>query len=143
MSDYFGYNKETQANKVVSSDNAIINVGKGQLGLVQQFNGTYSHQVEPRYEMGSSTLYWIQGKPSGQFQVSKLVGEEGILEAFKGDEACGDLRQLSVDLGGGTCSVGSRAINFSGAKLQSVSVNGNVGGLDIAESATFVVAEME
>ena len=142
--DYFGYNRQTQANQIISADNAIIDIGQGRIGLVQNFSGSYGHQVEPRFEMGSSTLFWVNGKPSGQFQVSKLVGREGILDSFKtGGDACGGLRQISVSLDGGSCAVeAGGGVNFNGAKLQSVSVNGSAGAFEIAESATFLVAEM-
>jgi hypothetical protein len=148
MSDYFGYTRQTQANQIISADNAVIDIGNGRLGLVQSFQGGYSHQVEPRFEMGSSTLFWVNGKPSGQFQVSKLVGREGILSEFRGgasggSDACGGLRQIAVSLDKASCDVqvGS-GVNFNGAKLQSVKVSGSAGAFEIAESATFVDAEL-
>ena len=144
MSDIFGYNRQTQANQIISSDNAVIDVGSGRLGLVQNFNASYAHQVEPRFEMGSSTLFWVNGKPSGQVQVSKLVGRDGLLSAFRtGGDACGGIRQITISMGGGSCGVsGGGGINFNGAKLQSVGVQGSAGAFEIAESATFVVAEL-
>jgi len=146
MSDYFGYTRDTQASQIISADNAIIDIGNGALGLVQNFSGSYQHQVEPRFEMGSSTLFWVNGKPSGQFQVSRLVGRDGILAGFRssgGSDACGGIRQLNVSLDGGSCGVqGGSGVSFSGAKLQSVSVQGQAGGFEIAESANFLVAEM-
>lgn len=142
--DFFGYNTPTQSNQIISADNAVIDLGNGRLGLVQQLSGTYGHQVESRFEFGSTTLFWVNGKPQGDFTVNKLVGREGILVDFRtGQDACGGLRQISVSLDGGTCEIEVGAgLNFNGAKLRQVSFQGTSGGFDITESANFVVAEM-
>ena len=144
MSDIFGYNRQTQANQIISSDNAVIDLGAGRIGLVQNYSASYNHQVEPRYEMGSSTLFWVTGKPSGQLQVSKLVGRDGLLTTFRtGEDACGGIRQLTTSLDGGSCQVrAGGGLNFNGAKLQGVGVQGSAGAFEIAESATFLVAEL-
>lgn len=142
--DFFGYNTPTQSNQIISADNAVIDLGNGRLGLVQQFSGSYGHQVETRFEIGSSTLYFVNGKPQGQFQVSKLVGREGILTEFRtGQDACGGLRQISVSLDGGACDIEvGPGLNFNGVKLRGVSFQGTSGGFEITESADFLVAQM-
>jgi hypothetical protein len=147
MADIFGYNRQTQANQIISSDNAVIDIGNGALGLVQNFEYSYAHQIEPRFEMGSSTLYWVNGKPSGSFSISKLVGREGLLSGIRqtgaSTDACGGLRQITVSLDGGSCAVeGGAGLNFNGAKLQSVGGRGSSGAFEILESATFLVAEL-
>lgn len=142
--DFYGYKTNIQNEQLSSSDNAIIDIGNGQLGLVQQWSGSYNHAVEQRFEFGSSTVYWVNGRPSGQFHIQKLVGREGLLTAFRtGQDACGGLRQIAVSLDGGSCSVEvGPGLIFSGAKLSQVAVSGQAGAFELAEQATFVVASM-
>lgn len=143
MSDYFGYSRDHKANEIISSDTAAISIGGDQFSIVQNYQASYQHRVEPRYELGSSDLFWVNGRPTGQVQISKLVGEDGLLRRFDGGEAaCGDLKNLSIDLDGGSCDQSGGGLSFAGAKLQQVSAQAQAGGLEISESATFMIAEM-
>lgn len=147
MSDYFGYKRSTQSDALVSADNAVIDLGSGRVGLVQGFEYNYAHEVDFRFEMGSSTAYFVNGKPRGSFSVSKLVGREGFLQNFGsasgGSDACGGLRTIDVSLDGESCQVtGGKGLNFGGCKLQSVGGRGSSGAFEIAETATFLVAEL-
>lgn len=147
MSDYFGYNRPVKTEQLPSADHAVLDIGNGRLGLIQGFSGSYEHQVQPRVEMGSSTLFWVTGQPMGSFTVNRLVGREGLLASFRNtggnSDACGGLRTLSISLDGGSCeAIAGAGVTMRGVKLQSVAFQGQAGGFDLSESATFLVAEM-
>ena len=145
MSDeYFGYNRDTKTTTIPSADNMVIKLDGNEIGLAQSFQGQYQHRVEPRFELGSSTLYWVNGQPQGEVSVQRLVSSgQGLLSAFRsGGDACGKLRSLVIEGNSGSCPnlklEGS--LNFRNGVLSSVQVSGQAGGLDISENATFVVA---
>lgn len=142
MADIFGYSREVQSDSIVSSDFAKISVG-GQIGLVQQFNATYQRRIEPRFEVGSSNLYWVHGQPQGSIQLSKLVGTGGLLEGIS-LEQCGKIDSVSLDItGGGACAPGGQgSLSFSGAMVQSINFVAQASNLDITTGVTILCAEM-
>lgn len=145
MKDFFGYNRQVKEKELLSADFATLDIGNGKMGLVQNVQAAYQHRVEPRFEAGSSTLYWVNGQPSGNMTVGRLVGRSGLFAGVsRGNAACGDLKKLTISLDGdGQCAIrASGGLKFDGAMLQGVSISYGAGALDIQDSLSFVVATM-
>jgi len=143
MADIFGYNRTIQEDSIVSSDFAKITVGTN-MGLIQQFNATYQRRIEPRFEVGSSDLYWVHGQPQGQIQVQKLVGTDGILGGINLTR-CGKINSISINIKPGSACApgGSGGISFDGAMIQSVNFTAQASNLDISTGLTILCAEMK
>ena len=145
--DFFGYQRELVGqNHLISSDYTSIFIpapnGNGRLGLVQGSQLTYGHRVMPRFEGGSSELYWVTGQPSGALQVGRLVGNNGVLASLRPESNPGSIRKAvlsSVEFKVGRASLSGvttsqDVIVLRGCVMENVSWNFNVGGLDVAES---------
>lgn len=144
MENYLGYTRPVKTDQLASSDNLIIDMGQGRVSLVQQFQASFEHDVQLRYEMGSSTAYFNNGRPIGALSVGTLIGRAGILKTFDGSSAaCGELKAITISLDGGPCAINAGpGRSFRNAKLRSVSMQGQANNFDLAESAEFVVADM-
>jgi len=94
--DFFGYKRNINAKEILSSDFALIGVkGSDTMGLVQGAQMSYQQRVEPRFEAGSSDLYWVNGQPSGQMRIDRLVGKSGIFHNVSRN-GCGELQTISM-----------------------------------------------
>lgn len=49
----------------------------GVKALVQNCSVQYSMEFRDIYELGSSNLYYVQGRPRGQMSVGRIIGEIG------------------------------------------------------------------
>lgn len=92
--DLFG-RRQLQYGGSFAADAAIINFsftnnGKDQAGaqtgwvglLVQQISVGYNQRMTRAYELGSQKVYFIVGRPQGQFQMQRLVGPSPLVAAF-------------------------------------------------------------
>lgn len=95
--DFFGYTRSKAGQYLYSSDYAAVyfgsqipsttgaNVSSGhgvKAGLVQNCSVAYQQTVQPRFEGGSSELYWVAGQSLGTIQVGRLIGQAGILNGI-------------------------------------------------------------
>jgi hypothetical protein len=144
--DLFGYKRDTQAKEILSTDYAVLSVGDEKAKLVQSVRASYSHRVEPRYEAGSSSLYWVNGQPTGSVAISRVIGSKGWLSQFiDNNAACAFLSPLSVSLDGeGHCelSTENKTLKMEDSILASVDFSFSAGQLDIQESVNIMVAKM-
>lgn len=92
--DLFG-RRQLQYGGSFAADAAIINfsftgnsgAGVGsQVGwvglLVQQLTAGYSQRMTRAYELGSQKVYFIVGRPQGQFSMQRLIGPSALMSAF-------------------------------------------------------------
>ena len=145
MADIFGYNQEVKAGEIVASKDVIVQIDSGRTALVQSVQGTYQHQVQPQFEIGSSTMYLVNGQPQGNLTLSTLVGKSGwITGLLSGKPACGDMSSLKFTISNSDCnfSVGSPILRFEHALAQSYSFAINSGQLTITQSASFVCGKL-
>lgn len=149
--DFFGYSRDVKPNgQLVSSEFATIAIGGGdKIPLVQQVSATYEHQVMPKFESGSPTLFWLTGQAQGTIAFSRLIGQEGFLSSLKGlSGQCGSLIGVTLGLDGkGACSAASTPsggkAKFSGAIPQQISINWTAGALEVQEGATIRVSTLD
>jgi hypothetical protein len=79
--DIFGYSRDPKPQAVFSSDNALLQFGTSSQNLtdavgflVQQWNVTYQQQVQEIFELGSSNLFWVKGRPTGAGSLARVIG---------------------------------------------------------------------
>lgn len=145
--DFFSYTGDVKSKQVIAARNAAIDLGAGKIALVQSVQGSYGHQVQPVYEAGSSSVYFVNGNPQGQFSYTALVGTQGWFAGLPTTGACATLRTINIDLisDNPECDAtvtSSSNIKFEGAILTQVSFQIQAGQLQISNSGTFTCAKM-
>lgn len=159
-SDFFGYSREKVGSFLLSADYASLyfaNIPGGtavaaqKAGLVQNATLAYQQQVQPRFETGSHELFWLTGQSLGTLQVSRLVGEKGILDGVSVNNNSNNLRKgligsVEMKLGrqGLTgLTVKQQVIALSGCVMGNIGLGWGVGGFDVQESFSVSVALMK
>jgi hypothetical protein len=127
MSDIFGYDRGPKARGVFSSENSSLNFGSAgsEPGfLVQNWNVTYTQQVQELFEIGSNALYWAKGRPVGNGTIGRIVGDKGVATAVglfptEAYDICHGGEELVLSATGGHCESGAytEAILNQGVKL--------------------------
>lgn len=148
MTDIFGYKKVIKpVGELANARHATLNLGDGPLNLIQSVQWSYTNQMQPRYESGSSTVFWQQGHSQGVLRANKLVGKEGFLSAFRNviKNACtGQLRPVHLSVGDGDACVEAKfsgvSLTLDGVIATSVGGSWNTNQLDVMESIEFLVA---
>lgn len=151
--DLFGYQKERVGDFIYSSDyaslffanaNTATNTTAGKAGMVQSVSINYQHNVQPRFETGSHSLYWTSGQSIGEVQVGRLVGDAGLLNGIQPGRSPNDLRKGI--LGHVEAKIGRQGITgialkqdvlvLSGCVMRGYGLSWSVGGVDIQEGIT-------
>lgn len=144
--DIFGYDRSVNSKEILSADFATLSFGDEKAKLVQQVQGSYQHKVEPRFETGSSALYWVNGQPMGQLQMGSVVGSKGWFQKItEKDAACALLEPITVRLNGDNrcdLEISNDTLKLEDALLQSVNFSFSAGDLDISEQATIMVSKI-
>jgi hypothetical protein len=144
--DFLGYDRTTQSKEILSADFATIAFGDEKAKLVQSVNGSYGHRVEPRFEAGSSTLYWVNGQPSGQVQMGRLVGTKGWFNDFRdSNAACALFQPITVRLDAeNNCDydIEHGTIKMEDVILENINFSYSAGQLDISEQIQLRVSKM-
>lgn len=147
--DIFNYDVDVKEKQIVAARNAALDLGNGKIALVQTFQGSYGHQVEPVYEAGSSSVYFVNGNPQGTFTYTTLVGTDGwfanIIDA-KG-KACAELKTVNIDLTNANedCDVQvsmNTNLKMEGVLLQQIGFSLQAGGLRIENNGTFICGKL-
>ena len=168
--DFFGYARQQAGSYIYSSDYAAVYFENSQgaspaatasrAGLVQNATCAYQHNVQPRFEGGSSELYWLAGQSMGTLQLGRLIGDSGILNnvvlGLGGEGA--DLRNgilggVDFKIGrkgvGGSSNPATRALAtqsilvLRGCVLSGYGASFSTGGLEVQEAMTIQVALMK
>ena len=145
MADIFGYNQEVKAGEIVASKDVIVQIDSGRTALVQTVNGNYGHTVSPQFEIGSSTMYLVNGQPQGSLDMQTFVGKSGWIEGLlSGKPACGDLSSLQFTISNTDCnlSVGKPILRFESALATSYSFSIMSGQLTVTQSVRFVCGKL-
>ena len=151
MKDFYGYERDVKANGyLMSSEFATIAIGgAARIPLVQQVTAQYQHQVTPKFESGSPTLFWLTGQPQGTVSFARLVGQEGFLTSLKAlANSCGSLIGVTLGLDGtggcvGAGSTSATKARFSGAVPDAIQISWAAGSLEVQEGATIRVAMLD
>lgn len=143
MPDIFNYeNPVNLSGAIASSDFATVILDGAKASLTQTLNCSYQQQVQEITQVGDPSVYWMPGRPSGSVEISKLVGDGGFFDGWKGKE-CGKIASVNVATQGGKCGfTGNGVLAFSGGVIESVSLTMNNGQMAIAETAKIKVSNL-
>ena len=137
IKDIFGYKRNPKPEGVFSSEESLLTFGTTDLSkaigyLVQSWNVAYQQQVQEIFEIGSSALYWMKGRPQGNGALGRIVGEKAAdtpdnpqlfpREAF---DLCDGGVLLVIKAKSGACGNRSGGTQFAGsfAGTQAVSLS--------------------
>lgn len=85
--DIFGYKRNPKPKGVFSTEDSLLTFGNvsDPVGyLVQSWNFTYNQDVQELFEIGSNALYWSKGRPVGQGQISRVIGDVDVSSGNSG-----------------------------------------------------------
>ena len=151
-----GYHRDNKTERLISSDYAALSFTeggkKGKIKLVQNAQLNYGHQVIPRFEAGSSELYWVTGQAQGRINIGRAVSSAGIFSNIEPqDAATGTLVGFSLEVkdtaGGGSIAgvegiTGEKSVSFKGGVIVNLTANITTGNLDVAEGIEIAFADM-
>ncbi len=127
--------------QVASSEYALVTIG-ARTELGQSVNGSYTRQIQTIFEIGSPAIMWLAGHEQGTLSFSRLVGARGFFSGWEGEE-CGEIRPVSIGLGGGPCvAAASGGLRFGGTMIEGVNFSMAAGTLEITEGISLRVASM-
>lgn len=143
--DIFSYqNNVSQGASIASSEFAQISMtNKAENALIQNFRANYGQQIEEVLQVGSPTIHWLPGRPSGSIDMGELVGSNGFFQSWQGQ--CGVIKTATVNMQqSGTCSVkkSSGSLRFEGGIIESLGLDLSVGRQTISQTARARVASM-
>ena len=142
MADYFGYNKTAKGpGNIVSTSMVLMAIGGKTVKLVQQATVTYQRNVTPQYEVGSDSVYMVAGQSGGSWEVTRAVGEQGLLKPYKPGDAC-SVTNLAMSKGNGVCGMDPGLITGTGCILMSVGVQANVSSTIVTDNARWAVGSL-
>ena len=145
--DIFGYNRNVHTKSILSGENCVLDFGDGKVSLLQQAELTYSHKIDPVYEVGSADVYFVNGGANGSLTFQSVVGRQGFFDGLGlGSQACGALSTLSITaVDTNNCGFKiekNNAIRIEGALLQQVTLRFQVGNYQVAQGGNFVIGKV-
>jgi hypothetical protein len=156
--DFFGYTRAKAGQYLYSSDYAAVYFGSQvasttgaqissgtgvKAGLTQGVSVAYQQTVQPRFEGGSSELFWVAGQSLGTIQVGRLIGQNGILDGINvNTNALQNGLLGSIDFKVGrmsgvpivSVSAKQDVLVLKGCVFESYGAQFSTGGLDVSES---------
>ena len=153
--DVFGYKRNRKVDGVFSTDGSWLHFGNmksAQGYLVQSWNVAYNQDVVEVFELGSNSLYWAKGRPTGAGSLSRIVGIEdasvnsdGSVGLFPKEayDICDGGALIELKAAGGSCppkgdlqDVGAKGVTLSmdGCVITSIGFNANVGDTRLMEA---------
>lgn len=146
MSNIFDYKRAGSTERIISSDYAALSFA-GELKLVQSAQLNYGHQVIPRFEAGSSELYWVTGQAQGRITIQRAVSQGGMFGGVDAEKAAnGALIEFGMEvkkLDGGVSVTGATNINFTGGVVVNLTASVQTGSLDVSEGVEVAFANMD
>lgn len=145
--DILGYNVESNMRHVASADLAVLDSGEGKVNLVQNTQIQYGHRVEPKYETGSSTVYFVNGQPSGQMSIGRLVGKSGLMDGHVINRADPvnhfEMKQFHLNIRDEYLNIqGTAGYRIETPVLANFSLQYGAGQLEIAEMVNYIFASL-
>lgn len=113
IQDIFGYIRNPNPESVFSTEESILTFGDTKMSsigyMVQNWNVNYQQQVQELFEIGSSALYWMKGRPQGQGSIARVIGEQaadtnsGGLFPSEAYDICNGGASLNIEAKSGAC----------------------------------------
>ena len=152
MSDIYGYKRNPRPKTVFSSEDSTLSfagVGNPVGHLVQDWNVGYQQEIREIFEIGSSAIYWVKGRPMGQGVLGRIIGETGTsvggaLFPSEALDVCKGGASAVVSASGGVCDgkAATVKLKLDGLVVTNVAFGMNVNDLTLQENVAFRFATM-
>lgn len=162
--EFFNYQRNKSGNFIVSTDYAVMTLisssdsatpGAVAKALMQDTTIRYEHRVTLVPEQGSHEMYFLTGQAQGQAQITRAIGQGGLMESMapggKGTLNKGAIGSLQMEVSSGdTASEGTaqlgleftNVIKTAGVVMRSVQWTSAVANLQFNEAIELVIASM-
>ena len=145
--DIFNHNRNAKAKAIASSEETVLTLGGSTEGyLIQNWRLSYQQTVQEIFELGSSNIYWVKGRPSGGGEIGRIIGANdtgGDLLPAEAYDACSGGVQATFQLNTSGCGNSqSTTLGIGGMLVQSVSFGSSVGQIAIQEGLTLRFASL-
>lgn len=154
MTDIFGYNKQGTIGKIASPSNTLVAITGGNMDgtilLAQQCQIQYQRQVQPVYELGSDYVWMSMGQSSGNWSITRAVGEREdgkggkvalLLAPYQQDDQCSS-QTLFMQGNQDHCGINPGSVIGTGAILTQVGIQSQVGQLMVTDNAAWTIASL-
>jgi len=145
--DIFNHSRNAKAKAIASSEETVLTLGGSTEGyLIQGWNLQYQQTVQEIYELGSSNIYWVKGRPSGQGSINRIIGANdtgGELLDQEAYDVCSGGVNATFQLNTSGCgNDSSTTLTVGGMLVQSVSFGSSVGQIAIQEGLNIRFASL-
>lgn len=150
--DIFGYDRKAQPATIFSTEASVLTIANaGQVFLGQNVQVGYNQRIDEVFEIGSSDVYWIGGRPVGQGSIGRLVAPtKSIIAAQTALQLCNGGGTLDIKMGqtckdqsNGAGSAQGLTLHASGVVMEGKSYVLNAQQISIIENLTLRIAKLE
>lgn len=139
MADYFGYNKTCYGpGNIVSTSMVLVKIDNSPVRLAQSCNIEYKRTMEPKFELGSDSVWLIAGHSSGSCTIDRAVGDVKLLQPYKPGSAC-DTQTITIAKGSEDCGMEPGTVTCTNSLLVQVGVTAAIQGLSVTDNAQWAV----
>lgn len=155
VKDIYGYKRNPKPEGVFSSEESLLVFDSRDLAnaigyLVQSWSVGYQQQVQEIFEIGSSALYWMKGRPQGQGSIARIVGDRQADKSSRlfpdnAYDLCDGGALLRIKAASGACDqkVAPVSIVMDGCVVVNIGYSVQVSDSLINESVAFRFGAME
>ena len=152
--DIFGYSRNPKPQGVFSASDSILKFGSATAGqgnsmlgfLIQSWNVSYQNNVLEIFELGSDSVYWVKGRPTGMGNIARIIGFQSVkLFPDEAWDACKGGVTMEIEAAPGKCpnyEVKKAQISMGGVIVVQVGFDANVANTSINEGLAFRFATM-
>jgi hypothetical protein len=149
--DIYGYDRDGSPQAVFSADTATLTFGDidaaSGLYMIQDWQVGYAQDVQEIFELGSSNIYWVRGRPQGQGQVNRIVGGVGFQRFFPAAafDVCQGGAGASIAAASGTCEGAGATVslNIEGVIVTNLGFSSSVQGASVVrQGVTFKFSKL-
>ena len=142
--DVFGWDHSAADKKILTAhdENLTFTINSQEPKIIQNATIQYQQRTEPRFEVGSSRLYWATGQSQGNLQLNKLCGAsqgEGFWKPFDADIAESTQKNNALSFSLSHTEAGDIA---GDGVFQSVTAAFNVGDMAVQDNAVMSVGNL-
>ena len=138
--DIFNYNRNVTPEAIFSADMATLTImGKSSDGaLIQNWQLSYQQNIDQIFELGSSNVYWVRGRPQGQGAIGTMV--RGSVSDWPSEmyDVCSGGATMAITAAPGLCegSDATFSLSLTGVIVSGVNVQSQVGAKGISSNQT-------
>lgn len=152
--DIYGYRRNPKPRAVLSTEDSMLtfaNIANPIGHMIQNWNVSYQQEVREIFELGSSAMYWIKGRPVGQGVLGRIIGAVGSSVGLFPPEAfdiCRGGALLRITASSSQCDAAagqtpaSLSLELDGCVVANIGFSMGVQDLTVQENVAFRFAKL-